>query len=750
MHRLFKHLNRSDERDTLFHSLCWVVFMLAIVALFVSIATDTIDRSHFYNSDALSVPAIYEDIVLGYSLRGWHFGPAPSFFPDMLLYAGIRFLTGNVHLAMMGYGLVQFLLFLLGFLLLSRQLFGRNNPVHGPLLLIGTALALVLSTGEATALLPVLLNSFHFGACVVLVFALTVVIAIMQVQTNTYASSAWLSGLLWLLSTLTLASDAIYLIQFLLPLWAVLLVLLLCYRISTRSALFIYGPTALSVLVVPALNQRLLIYRGGQNTDSGSDLTLHAIIHNSAQTISEFGKWAQDRWFSPTLLLVMQVIWLLFILSSLAFILFRIRHALRSRPRPLFQAAHAGTIAILAGSMLTIVAFSLEILPITIAGIGLILAALMLSWRSVNNPIAVATPDTGQLAVVLCFLFSSVANIAAAMFVGVGLPRYFLPTILIPVFFGWPFLIAGCPWGQTAIRQRCFRYGLSGIILVLFLMTGTVARLENIAALRELRDYYPPFAQCIDQGAALNNLHYGLTQYWDAKYLSLLSRRQLRFVQVRHSLHKGIVVEHFINNLNWYNANADFVITEDQQTGLRAIQSTKIIQQFGEPANQFVCYDRNGVERKIFVYNRLEDRAFQQQYLTHFLKHFPAAELPSQIGEIVGTSRQIHNGHPGYLTYGPYVELFIGDYLFELQYESSLQQSSPIAEWDVFLHPAETSPSAETSSPKILAKWAITEQGNHLVTGNFSIREQGKIEIRTFYKGSGTFKVNSLLIKRKG
>jgi hypothetical protein len=213
---------------------------------------------------------------------------------------------------------------------------------------------------------------------------------------------------------------------------------------------------------------------------------------------------------------------------------------------------------------------------------------------------------------------------------------------------------------------------------------------------------------------------------------------------VRHSLRRGIVIDHFINNLNWYNNDFDFVVTEDHGTTLRAIQSTKIIRQFGEPADRFECNDRNGARREVLVYNRPEDRSFQQQYRTHFARQFAAADLPGQIGDIIGTSRSVQEGPAGFLAYGPYIELFLGDYRFELDYESHSPEEEPAGKWDVLFHPS------TTSSPDIIADGLLTGHGSNTITGRFAIREPGEIEIRTFYTGHGSLKVNRLLIKRIG
>ena len=52
------------------------------------------------NSDQLYLPSLYEDLFVSHgSLRAWVLPPAPSFFPDLVLYAVAKVFTKNVGLA---------------------------------------------------------------------------------------------------------------------------------------------------------------------------------------------------------------------------------------------------------------------------------------------------------------------------------------------------------------------------------------------------------------------------------------------------------------------------------------------------------------------------------------------------------------------------------------------------------------------------------------------------------------------------
>ena len=133
----------------------WLIFFASIATVYVSIANDTIPRYGFYNSDAISIPTMYKDVVSGYSLAGWLFGPAPSLFPDLPLYFLIRSLSGDVHLAIMLYGVVQITLLVLGFIVLSSLVFEdseRRGIAHAFCLLSASACCVLLATGKSSGL----------------------------------------------------------------------------------------------------------------------------------------------------------------------------------------------------------------------------------------------------------------------------------------------------------------------------------------------------------------------------------------------------------------------------------------------------------------------------------------------------------------------------------------------------------------------------------------------------------------------
>lgn len=739
-------------RDTISTIICkklgllifWLILILSIVNVYISIAAEKISRYHFYNSDAISIPAMYKDLVSGYSLRGWFFGPAPSLFPDLPLYAIIRFLTGNLHLAIMGYGVVQILLLILSFGYLSDKVFEPRRSLQTLIVLAGIVLCLCLSTGQCNIFLPILLNSFHFGAVLLLVFSLILVVQIIQCGSDTKKALLY-SGILLVVSPLILVSDAIYLVQFLIPVLLSLLLLFLFSMISAKSLLLIYIALIPSVLVNPYLNRYLIIYLNVSRSP-GHYKTLAETLAKISKAVQDIFRWPENLWIAYKWFTIFRIVWIAFLLISIGLLALSIRKAWPLRDQTLKNPGIILTGFFFIGSILTIIISFVTRGHRWAVWIGFILVSILLAVLSIkesNEKTDRRTQEALFLLVISFFVLSVLVNIAAILFIGGGEPRYFLSTMLIPLFWGWPFLVARSKRIMILIESKYGRYILVILTCGLYVSSGAFTDLKNIPSLLNLVDYYPDFVRCLDEQTAVRNIRNGMTQYWYAKYSSLLSKHQLHLVQVRQ-LPQGLFMEHFVNNLNWYNNDFEFIITEEVPWNMRSIWESLVIEKYGEPADTFSCEDEKGVERKILVYNRPEDKAFQQIFRKYFSLTFYAAELPSETGRVMGLSRVAdeESSPEGFLTYGPYVTLRNGDYTFEMHYYVQKSHDKSVGEWDIITH---TTDAVETEST---LKGRLEKEGQNIVSGVFKVRKIGKTEIRSYYKGNGLLRVDKILINR--
>ena len=337
-------------------------------------------------------------------------------------------------------------------------------------------------------------------------------------------------------------------------------------------------------------------------------------------------------------------------------------------------------------------------------------------------------------------------NITSVSILGKAVPRRLIPSLFLPVFFGWPFLLAGSQRLRAYLaRTDVMNFFTIGVLALVFTLSGPPV-LQNLSALSELSDFYPDFVACIDEHTRKYDLKNGLSQYWYARKITMLSKNDVNVVQVRHGSRSPLVPAHWINNYNWYNQKFEFVITEVLPDNPWNIYPRAMVRYFGSPEHVFVCD-----EKAVLVYNGEQDQRFQDQFKNLFFIELPASELPSETGTLEGTSRiaRSPDDQPGALTYGPYVYLHIGTYGFEIHVDArKVRRDTPIGKWEIVVYPEETFEHGAEHA-QVIQKGEIANDGPHVISGTFKIRNYDrKIEIRTFYKGEGFLKVEKLLIRR--
>ena len=113
---------------------------------------------------------------------------------------------------------------------------------------------------------------------------------------------------------------------------------------------------------------------------------------------------------------------------------------------------------------------------------------------------------------------------------------------------------------------------------------------------------------------------------------------------------------------------------------------------------------------------------------------FEASKLPSQIGETDKSYRYIKNSSQrGFLSYGPYIQLNHGNYIFSINYNSI---NAIGIQYDII------------ASGKVLDKGVLTQNSNHLQKV-LSIKTSNPIEVRVWYNGAGELTLHSIIIEKK-
>lgn len=206
---------------------------------------------------------------------------------------------------------------------------------------------------------------------------------------------------------------------------------------------------------------------------------------------------------------------------------------------------------------------------------------------------------------ILSFLvLQMVASVLSMLYNGIFSDRYLLPLLVMPTFFGWPLLAAAAHKPVRILNNPQTSQLAAGAVILSCLVI--LAYLGAPRQLGRLIDHYPDLVRCMDEQTQQRGLQSGLSDYWQAKYISMLSRDGLRVVQ----LDPGLNPWHLINNRDWYAQPFDFVMVNHAQVPDFRLDRALIIARFGPPDDSFWCG-----KSEILVYR---SREFREQFLTRF------------------------------------------------------------------------------------------------------------------------------------
>ena len=319
-----------------------------------------------------------------------------------------------------------------------------------------------------------------------------------------------------------------------------------------------------------------------------------------------------------------------------------------------------------------------------------------------------------------------------------ALARYTVPVALLP-------LLLLSPLAQHALQAAAVDVSrpvrLALLLVLPLLLVLTVQKSPNIG---RLAGYYPKWVSDLDQEFAKRNLKLGLAQYWQARYFSFFSRQGVQAAQVT-SLLQPFLWDKYPDS---YQRPFEFVITDEaaakRTPGYKTayyLDPERIVATFGPPDETFTC-GSNTV--RVYKDDRLRD-CFPP--LADFRKTgvqaaFYAAQLPSQVGAVARESRVAEGCAAGYVTYGPYTELFPGAYRGRIYYEAkaaSLEETA--GKWDLVLERPGRKDFLTVLNGPLSPESACVEFG-------FEADSACMVEVRTFYTGAGRLTVHKLTLER--
>jgi hypothetical protein len=171
-------------------------------------------RESFLGSDDLYLPTLFEDLTRWSGQIGdWRLTPAPYFFPDMLLYAVMRFVTGSIEWAQYLSGVVHLGLFVLAGSALASTAAGASSRFGWFFAPITVVLFLVHRSGQLP-LFGALFHLTHHGGSTL------VAIVVLRMVSATDPNPRWVTVSLALVCAVTGLSDPLFAASFGAPLLA--------------------------------------------------------------------------------------------------------------------------------------------------------------------------------------------------------------------------------------------------------------------------------------------------------------------------------------------------------------------------------------------------------------------------------------------------------------------------------------------------------------------------------------------------
>lgn len=188
--------------------------VLSIIVLYSLVQRSHLE-SHIINSDTLYLPSIYLDVFeRGNAFTDWSLNGAPNFFPDMFLFMGLNFITGNFLGSIVLFSVVQYLLVVC----LLHSLFAHFWPKQAnSIMVLGNALLLFLPFSAFMQpnfefAFQFITNAYHLGP---FVNALLVLWCVKQYWKSSKKRS--ILGII-IFSAMAIASDLLFVVYCTLPL----------------------------------------------------------------------------------------------------------------------------------------------------------------------------------------------------------------------------------------------------------------------------------------------------------------------------------------------------------------------------------------------------------------------------------------------------------------------------------------------------------------------------------------------------
>ncbi len=674
----------------------WVLAMLT-AGFLVYAMLNSVGVSYFYDSDGLWVEDYLRDLVTpGVNMSTWMSPGAPNYFPEMLIYGLVRLLTGDLKLAMILFSAIKIILIGTSFYAIAG-LATNQSKLHriwfASLACTVVCLGLPLSMGN-TLLEP----CGAIGNAFAVAFSCTEIGDMWQFYNPGRHGGAYSNVLFALIFTLLWLRNSSGG-----RLWlALLFVLSVLSLISDKLFLVWFIAPVLQVVGLLAILRHV---------SWGHFLKLAALL-----IAAVFISGPINHLLNP-----IQVVDTNY-------------HGLESTRKLIEFLSHI----IGEYGYYQMVAVSYSVVAVIAAWL------VYREWRGrayatgqVNK-----TKPTARLFIITFAALIPIANLMSMALTNNLVPRYmgFASLAALSVWLWLPLL---GPWNNWLWAR-----GVTHVVILGFLALnmGFLAMTSPapVIAMTHWDDPYPKIVACLDAHANEYNLKNGLADYWRARQISILSKKNLHADQ---AIKGELIISPFVANLekSYSEKLRTFVLT-NTPTHTPPLIENEIIRFHGRPDARFLCEGypvlvyKNGLNvvipfaERVFLFNKGKvDKLI-----------IKASEMPSDVGQNK-EGALFSSGKMGWLLFGPYITLPSGSYRVVWKGHILNKDEEQIGEASISTDMGGNILARTTISRKPLSSLPSGE----LAEARFTINNEIKLtEFRLFLHENVLVKMDEVVIRR--
>lgn len=646
--------------------------MLEIIAIFFIVFIVTIFYLNqtwmglVFNSDILFIPDIFKDLSHGGHFRDWTIATTTMFFPDWLVYFLAYKLTNILYFQFLIVACVNLLLLYLIVRSIYSQFYRRKEALIFSLTSILIFLFFVTKALEPYIFLTVL--GQHVGGIII-----GLVYIYLHLLLKEKDSHLKIFFILMIISGLMGASDILFLVQFLMPVF-VTYIIMYSKKFFNLKKLIFYS-------LIPLLFSFISFLVTIKIFNNSKIFNLLAFSNLNASSIEVF-KYKLE-FFLKGFKVFSQFYW-----PSMFYIVFYV-------------------------------------------SITFMTTFWFFNKKYLNRKKLFFDQKNVFLAL---FIFSSTGiTILSFIFFDKDLAiRHLEPVFYFPILI---FFFIGSFFNNYKLIMKLFNQSAM-FIMILFLFYFIFC-LKKINTIKKI--YYPYEVSCID--SALKNYdHYGVANYWTARPFSLFSREKLHIIEVFNNLSPFTLATNLVRVTD---KNAYSFVIMNKVPIIPLPNALEFDEAYVEGINGFpekviICGNK-----KLLIYPKDKFRIAAFTKKNDQFK-WPASALPSQFSQsLILNHRAVKmTDGPGFVTFGPYVNLSPGIYKLYISYSSKAAINKNIGYWDI-----------SSNISELVLKFDLFGTYNKIkkLSANFTVQHdvrENSYEFRIFSSGIANVNVNEVqLIK---